>query len=337
MTVLDLETDRKRVKRLECPLCSTYPISQSITDDDEPGWVEHPQMALNRPVQLQSLLVPNQENGCCYVLLKSVQAKRSVISVFFKNEDGQLERLLNRYAILPDYLVKILASPLLYIVLHEGDLASTTEDLLPPSDLGKYSLFKTLTEEEKAGLQEAFLEASIVHVDNYLTGPVIHGEDDEWAAEGPPDFSQIRRLLPSSPASLIQPEIHDPGFVKLLEQITGLDLALPQVPLQVWSLSAGSYRLLPGGKNRDTQHGLDLYLCLESTESNDASTEEWGEVLYVADETGEVVGRVAPRAGRLSLAYRTEGASRFIRYIPKEAGDFDAKLLVITYPVIDQE
>jgi hypothetical protein len=286
-----------------------------------------------------------KEEGDGYARLGSASAGPAVLSVLLKTEEGQLERLLDRHAIPPGEHLRVLRSPLLYVILHEGGLSSTTACRLPAADEDgrpfDHSRFRPLTEAEKDASREAFLESSILHLDDYQRGSLkVDWEEEEeeqqqqWVMEGPPDFCRVRRLASLPPSRNLSDWVYGPRFVRLLEEVTGLDLGLPRRPVQVWSLSAGSYRLLPGGKNRDSQPGLDLYLCLESSiDSSAEPSEEWGEVLYVADATGEVVGRVSPRANRLSLAYRSAGASRFIRYIPREAEGFHAKLLAITYPV----
>lgn len=175
--------------------------------------------------------------------------------------------------------------------------------------------------ENSEALQGSFNQTCTLTIDSFLE---LHQyellkeqlQNETKTLMGPPDFCRIG-LIDTNMLSSHFPDtmLYSQEFIAGLEKMTGLDLAPPIHQPRIWSLTSGDYMMLNDERGDRSPEGLDIYICFCSENTN----RELGAIQYISAESGEVVAKFEPKLNTLSMAYRSEGASRFIRYLPKSA------------------
>lgn len=231
-----------------------------------------------------------------------------------------------------DTMLVVLYSPALYIQ-GKGSIETTAIPHVSNDRVGEYLSLPVASEE----LQEAFSESctfthkNIVHKDTYerVLETLIHSE---YTLLGPADACRMGSV--TAVHGFDTDILYSPAMLAWLQSLTGLDLAAPTHPARLWRLDRASYRMLNEERGDRLPHGLDLCICF--TTGNPCCVGEEGAVQYIDKGTGEILVRLEPVGNSLHLAYRTEGAARFIRYIPKKSAlESPIFWLTITYPVLE--
>lgn len=185
---------------------------------------------------------------------------------------------------------------------------------------------------EKAKLlQEKFEDFPVMTIDNFCPAKTVVEimgmlKESRESLVGPPDFCRFTMCSPDIDLRFLYSDI----FITYLKNITGLEIKAPAFRASTWKLEKGSYWMLNEDHGDRDKEGLDLILCFCETEPLDPDLAAFH---YINKEDGEVLAKIAPTNNSMSLAYRTEGAARFIRYIPKSSADFHAPVyyICVTY------
>ncbi len=257
-----------------------------------------------------------------FILVKAKAGTRFFLEAVEKgNENLELLLTLNR-----DCSFVMLNSPAIHI--------ESSEPIFYDFCDGRRIDCETIRDLEVQALSDEFSETSILSIENIFKTDYYKSLYERIALAGsiitgPPDFCRLGFVDSSSLSPHIM-FLWSADFIKKLESITGLDLALPLNQPRVLKLERGSYLLLNEDRGDRLVEGLDVLFCFCS---DSMTGSEHGSIRYISKEDGEVVATLCPAPNRMLLAYRSEGAMRFIRYIPKSSDATTAYYVSLTYPI----
>lgn len=226
-------------------------------------------------------------------------------------------------------------SPALYF---ESKCAAEYYSSDEPFEVGSIPSDTLLLPEATEEMQDAFAESCTFQSADALKSEIYTEalkelKRAEFRLLGPADACRMGSV--QSIKSISTDILFSKEMLRWLQDITGLELSLPSHPARIWRLEKGCYRMLNEEHGDRLPHGLDLCICFAEN-SLLSDNPDLGSIQYIDKESGEILVKLPAEPNSLFLAYRTEGASRFIRYIPKSSHLLSQIFwLTITYPVIE--
>lgn len=208
--------------------------------------------------------------------------------------------------------------------------------------LSSCDAFNLIPEDQRTETVEEFSDSCILSRPEFCSNETYRDllrvlGKAESSMMGPPDFCRLESLSGSEIYTFFSEIDTDgllffnPTFICYLESITGLDLGRPSCHPRIVKLEAGSYMMLSEERGDREKEGLDFYWVISPLGSENHSN---GSIQYINKESGEVVATLDPIPNTMHLAYRSEGALRFIRYIPKSSqSSLPIYYVTITCPI----